>query len=298
MGADRLMGKAYSIFGLSVTAAALALVLLPAPASWIVAASIAVGVATLFTWTIVRANSPFWIETLWRAPGASTAVALTFDDGPDVCFTPQILDILAEKRVTATFFVVGERAARHPELIRRAHAEGHAIGSHSHTHSLRFHFRHERGMRSEIGACNRVIRATIGREPRLFRAPQGLKTPALADVLREYGMAAVGWQVRGMDYWLRDPKRIARRIVGGAVGGGVLMLHDGGGFQGGEDRSATLQALPLVIDGLRARGFTFRRVDELFDVAAYRIDAPSTEREYPAADGWLASPGSGVGGPS
>ena len=82
-------------------------------------------------------------------------------------------------------------------------------------------------------------------------------------------MAAIGWQVRGMDYLLRDPERIARRIVEGAVDGGVLLLHDGGGLQGSTDRSATIRALPLVIDGLRARGFTFLRVDQLFGVAAY-----------------------------
>ena len=254
-----------------------------------------VGVAALFAWAIFRVTSGFWIETLWRARRASRAVALTFDDGPDVCFTPRVLDILAEKRVTATFFVVGERAERHPELIRRAHDMGHAIGNHSHTHSLRFHFRHERGMRTEIGACNRVIRSAIGLEPRLFRSPQGLKTPALGDVLREHGMAAVSWQVRGMDYWLRDPERIARRIVERVVDGGVILLHDGGGYQGSMDRSATLQALPLVIDGLRARGFAFLRVDQLFDVAAYQATAAA--REYPDS-GWLTSPGSGAGGPS
>ena len=291
------MGKAYLILGLAVTGAALALVLLPAAVSWIVGAVLALGVAALFTWAIVRANSGFWIETLWRAPGAARAVALTFDDGPDVCFTPRVLDILAEKRVTATFFVVGERAKRHPELIRRAHDMGHAIGNHSHTHSLRFHFFHARGMRSEIGACNRVIRSVIGLEPRLFRSPQGLKTPALGDVLREHGMAAVGWQVRGMDYWHRDPDRIARRIVERAVEGGVLMLHDGGGFQGSSDRSATLRALPLVIDGLRARGFTFVRVDELFDVPAYQV-AGSPAGQYPDPEGRLTSPGSSGGGPA
>jgi peptidoglycan-N-acetylglucosamine deacetylase len=292
------MGKAYLIVGLAVTSAGLALMLVPRPASWIVAGSIALGVTALFTWAIVRANSGFWIETLWRAPGATRAVALTFDDGPDVCFTPRVLDILAEKRVTATFFVVGERAERHPELIRRAHAMGHAIGNHSHTHSLRFHFRHERGMRREIGGCNRAIRSAIGLEPRLFRSPQGLKTPALGDALREFGMAAVGWQVRGMDYWHRDPDRIARRIVERAVDGGVVLLHDGGGFQGSWDRSATLRALPLVIDGLRARGFTFLRVDELFDVAAYQVAGVRAGREYPDSEGWLTSPGSGGGGPA
>ena len=299
-GPARLLGKAHLALGIAAVGAALAVVLLPAPASWLVAGAIALSIAAFFSWTIVRANSGFWSETLWRAPGAARVVALTFDDGPDVWFTPRVLDILAEKRVTATFFVVGERAERHPELIRRAHDMGHAIGNHSYTHSLRFHFRHERGMRQEIGACNRVIRSVIGLEPRLFRAPQGLKTPALGDVLREHGMAAVGWQVRGMDYWLRDPERIARRIVERAVDGGVLVLHDGGGFQGGSDRSATLRALPLVIDGLRARGFTFARVDELFDVPAYQVGGARAGREYrdPDPEGWLASPGGSAGGPA
>ena len=81
----------------------------------------------------------------------------------------------------------------------------------------------------------------------------------------------------------------------GVVDGGVILLHDGGGYQGSMDRSATLQALPLVIDGLRARGFTFLRVDQLFDVAAYQATAAA--REYPDS-GWLTSPGSGAGGPS
>jgi peptidoglycan-N-acetylglucosamine deacetylase len=290
------MVKACLILGLTVTGAGLGLVLLPAPASWIVAVGLTIGVTALFTWAIGRVNSSFWIETLCRAPGASRAVALTFDDGPDVCFTPRILDILAEKRVTATFFVVGARAERHPELVRRAHDMGHAIGNHSHTHSLRFHFHHGRGVRSEIDACNRVIHSAIGLEPRLFRSPQGLKTPALGDALREHGMAAVGWQVRGMDYWLRDPARIARRLVQRALDGGVLLLHDGGGFQGGRDRSATIRALPLVIDGLRARGFAFVRVDQLFDVAAYQV--ATAGREHPESEGWLTGRGSGSGGPS
>ena len=222
-------------------------------------------------------------------------MALTFDDGPDASFTPRVLHILAEKQVPATFFVVGERAERHPELIRRAHDMGHAIGNHSHTHSLRFHFRHGNGLRREIGACNDAIRSAIGLEPRLFRSPQGLKTPALGDVLRERGMAAIGWQVRGMDYLLRDPERIARRIVEGAVDGGVLLLHDGGGFQGSMDRSATIRALPLVIDGLRARGFTFLRVDQLFGVAAYHPERAG--REAPGPVGRLARLGARPGAP-
>jgi peptidoglycan/xylan/chitin deacetylase (PgdA/CDA1 family) len=264
------MVKACVIMGAAFIGAMLSLVVAPAPASWTGAAAILVATTALFVWSIGHVNSGFWIETLARSPGASRAVALTFDDGPDARFTPRVLDILEEKRVPATFFVVGERAERHPDVIRRAHDLGHALGNHSHTHSLSFHVLHRGGLRREISRCNQAIRSVIGLEPRLFRSPHGVKTPALGDVLAETGMSAIGWQVRGMDYVVRDPGRIARRIVERAVDGGVLLLHDGGGFQGDSDRSATVEALPLVIDGLRARGFTFLRVDQLFPVAAYR----------------------------
>src|SRR5262249_60589342 len=113
----------------------------------------------------------------------------------------------------ATFFVVGQRVTSHPELVRRAHQMGHVIGNHTTTHSLLFHFYHWGGLRREIGACNQAIREAIGLEPRLFRAPQGLKTPALGDILSELGMTPVGWHTRGMDYVIRDPERIARRTV-------------------------------------------------------------------------------------
>jgi peptidoglycan-N-acetylglucosamine deacetylase len=281
IGSPGLMAKACSILSLAFIGTAVSLAFAPPPASGIAAAAILVIAAALFLWAIFRVNSDFWIETLWRSCRSSKAVALTFDDGPDPSFTPRVLKILAEKQVPATFFVVGARAERHPELIRRAHDMGHAIGNHSHTHSLRFHFHHGSGLRREIGACNDAIRSVIGLEPRLFRSPQGLKTPALGDVLRQLGMAAIGWQVRGMDYLFRDPERIARRIVEGAVDGGVLLLHDGGGLQGSMDRSATIRALPMVIDGLRARGFTFLRVDQLFGVAAYHSERAGRESPDP-----------------
>jgi chitin deacetylase len=163
-------------------------------------------------------------------------------------------------------------------VIQRAHGLGHAIGNHTHTHSLWFHFRHGNGLRREIDACNDAIRSAIGLEPRLFRSPQGLKNWALADTLRERGMAAFGWQARGMDYVLRDPERIARRVIEGALPGGVLLLHDGGGLPGSVDRSPTVRALPMIIDGLRERGLTFVRADELFGMPAYRAECAELNR--------------------
>jgi peptidoglycan/xylan/chitin deacetylase (PgdA/CDA1 family) len=272
------MVKACLILAATIAVAGGSLALLPAPASWLGAAGALVAAIVLVAWATFRVNSSVWIETHWKAPRSSRSVALTFDDGPDEEYTGRVLDILAERGVPATFFVVGERAARHPEVIRRAHGLGHAIGNHSHTHSLWFHFLHGRRLRREIDACNDAVCSAIGLEPRLFRSPQGLKNWALADTLRERGMAAFGWQVRGMDYMIRDPERIARRVVDGARAGGVVLLHDGGGLPGSVDRSATVRALPMIIDGLRARGFTFVRADELFGMPAYRAECADAKR--------------------
>jgi peptidoglycan-N-acetylglucosamine deacetylase len=289
------MAKACVILIIASISAVLALAFMSSPTSWIVGSGTLVGTTVLFAWTIARVNSSFWIHTLWRSDRQPRAVALTFDDGPDVQSTPRVLDILAEKRVAATFFVVGQRATSHPDLLRRAHKMGHVIGNHSHTHSLLFHFCHGSGLRREIGACNRAIRAAIGLEPRLFRAPQGLKTPALGDVLSELGMTPIGWQTRGMDYVIRDPERIARRIIRGAADGAVLLLHDGGGLQGSTDRTATIVALPLVIDGLRSRGFTFLTVDQLFGVKAYHGEC--AEGDACGTHIRLARPGTGPASP-
>ena len=125
----------------TVALIALALLFLPAPWSWLSAALVGVvGIGALMA-IVVNANSSFWVETRWRAPRRTDAVALTFDDGPDPEFTPQILDMLAARGITAAFFVVGERARQHPELLVRMHAEGHVVGNHTDSHGLDFHFR-------------------------------------------------------------------------------------------------------------------------------------------------------------
>jgi peptidoglycan/xylan/chitin deacetylase (PgdA/CDA1 family) len=108
----------------------------------------------------------------------------------------------------------------------------------------------------------------MGREPRLFRSPQGFKNPALGDVLREMGLLAIGWQVRGLDTVEPDSKKIVRRIVSNVKPGGVIQMHDGGLAR--RNRKATLDALPDVIDQIRAAGLEFARLDVLLQVEPYR----------------------------
>ncbi|MCR9243706.1 MAG: polysaccharide deacetylase family protein [bacterium] len=261
----------------TLLAALACVLLLPSPWSWWSGVAVLIAGGALLMRVVFDPRSAFWAPTVWRAPSWTPAnddaVALTFDDGPDPDFTPQVLDVLAAHGVQAAFFVVGERVRAHPELVRRMHAAGHLVCNHTDRHGFDFHFQLWRGAGAEIARCNAAITAAIGRTPRLFRSPQGFKNPALGDVLHRTGMTAVGWQARGLDAVTRDAAAIERRLVDGARPGGVLVMHDGAGLGGTGDRTPTLTALPRVLSGLRARGLRFARLDELLQVDAYTTAA-------------------------
>jgi peptidoglycan/xylan/chitin deacetylase (PgdA/CDA1 family) len=240
-----------------------------APVSWVIAAAIVALALGVILWGVFDVNSSLWAKTFSRAAHPVNAVALTFDDGPDEQFTRRILEILAREKVPAAFFVVGRRALASPGLLREIDRAGHVVGNHSFSHAWNINFAHHARMREEIRRCDEAVFAAIARHPKFYRAPFGFKNPALGDVLEAAGMICVGWQLRGFDAVGGSPETIARRLVLKARPGGVLLLHDGAGLQGTQDRSATLAALPMIIKGLRARGLEFRRLDELLGVSAY-----------------------------
>ncbi len=263
------MLKAIAIKLAAIAAVVASLVLLPFPWGWVGAcASLALALGVI-AWAVFNVNSSIWARTLWRSPVPAKAVALTFDDGPDPEFTPRVLDLLKDKGVKATFFCVGARVRRHPALAKRIAQEGHTLGNHSDTHAVWINFSLHGKLRREIRDCNNAIEAATGVKPCLYRAPHGFKNPALGDVLGQEGMVAVGWQVRGFDAVVTDAARIAERIVDSARPGGVILLHDGAGLQGTSDRNATLEALPVVIDGLRARGLEIVALDTLLGSKVY-----------------------------
>jgi peptidoglycan/xylan/chitin deacetylase (PgdA/CDA1 family) len=256
------MVKAFAIKILAALGVIAALWLGDAPTSWLIAGLIVLLAFSLMAWGVFEVNSSLWAPTLWRVPGVN-AVALTFDDGPDPVFTPRLLEILAREKVTATFFVVGERARANQDLLREIDRQGHLIGNHSFSHAWNINFALHEGLAREINDCNDAIDAAIAKRPQFYRAPHGFKNPALGDVLAKQAMTCVGWQVRGFDAVRSDASAIARRMVLKARPGGILLLHDGAGLQGTRDRSATVEALPMIIHGLRARGFALKRLDEL-----------------------------------
>jgi peptidoglycan/xylan/chitin deacetylase (PgdA/CDA1 family) len=208
---------------------------------------------TLFVlYLLFHPRNQWLVPNRSRVPGAA-CVALTFDDGPDPVDTPKLLDLLREKGVKATFFVIGKRAEQYPEIVRRAWAEGHLIANHTWSHYPLFCFLTPRRLRDEIERGTESVRRSCGFRPHLFRSPVGLRHPFLAPYLQDAGLEYVSWSIRTRDTLTASSTVLARRILDKAASGDIILLHD----HLPKGAHAMLEALPGVIDELRKRGFEF-----------------------------------------
>ena len=202
-------------------------------------------------------NSWVFGAPLHRLPGSDDVVSLTFDDGPNPQATPVILDVLRREGVSATFFVLGRHAERWPSLVRRVADEGHQLGNHGYWHR-KLHRRGPAYVRDDLTRGTLAITAASGgARPRHFRAPHGFRSPWVTPIARTLGQRTVGWSLGVWDSARPGADEIARRSVAGMHAGSILLLHDGDGYDPEGDRRQTAEALPLIIDGLRARGFRF-----------------------------------------
>ncbi len=182
-------------------------------------------------------------------------IALTFDDGPHPQHTPRLLDILKQRNVKATFYVVATNAKRYPEIMRRIVAEGHEIGNHTVTHGNLARMS-EAGVRQELSAAHEAIVATTGVAPRTMRPPYGAITPAQkAWIRRDFGYPTIMWSVDPEDWKKPGPSVVASRLVSGATPGGILLVHD--------IHASTIDAMPATVDQLLGRGFQFVTVTQL-----------------------------------
>ena len=206
----------------------------------------------LIVYLLFHPRNQWLVANRSRVNGAR-CVALTFDDGPDPVDTPRLLDLLREKGVKATFFVVGKRVDQHPEIVRRAWTEGHLVGNHTWSHNSLFCFLTPRRLRAEIERGTESIRRSCGFRPRVFRSPVGLRHPLLAPYLEDAGLEYVSWSIRTLDTFTPNPGAVAERILNKASSGDIILLHD----HLPRGTNAMLQALPRVIDELRRRGFEF-----------------------------------------
>ncbi len=194
---------------------------------------------------------------LVRGPSDSHSVTLTFDDGPASPFTEQILDILRDRQVPATFYVCGKNVERFPDIVRRIHEERHALGNHTYSHPFLF-FCTRAKMEKEIDRTQEAIERIAGHRPKTFRPPYGIRWFGIFAVLRKRQMQMVQWSDTGYD-WKYETDRIVREALKSLRSGSVLALHDGheARLPKEVDRSKTVKALPAIIDGARKAGFKF-----------------------------------------
>jgi peptidoglycan/xylan/chitin deacetylase (PgdA/CDA1 family) len=229
----------------------------------VIAAALAGGalVAGAAAYGVFDRNSPLFGRALARLPTRGRQVALTFDDGPNPEATARVLSALRDAEVHATFFLLGRHVDRWPDLARCVHADGHQLGNHGY-HHRKLHLRGPRYVRLDLTLGSQAIARATGVRPRLFRAPHGFRSPWVTPIARSLGQRTVGWSLGVWDSDRPGAEVIARRVLERARPASILLLHDGDGYDPLGDRTQTAAALPLIIDGLRARGFAFVTIPE------------------------------------
>jgi peptidoglycan-N-acetylglucosamine deacetylase len=198
-------------------------------------------------------------------------IAMTFDDGPSAALTPKLLDILGAHHIKATFFVIGENVAQHPEIVERAAREGHEIGNHSWSHPNLAKMSDE-GVRRQLSRTDEVIKSATGTRPTLLRPPYGSITARekrwIGD---EFGYQIILWDVDPYD-WKRPGLAVVRnRILKETRPGSIVLSHD--------IHPGTIEAMPSTLDALEDKGFKFVTVSELIRMGVPRQPQPSPQSQ-------------------
>lgn len=218
---------------------------------------------------VFRPSLGMFAETICRVP-EGRGVCLTFDDGPDPEPTGRVLDVLAARGAKATFFVIGERAERHPALIERMVAEGHAVGSHGYRIDPFLGFRGLAAVRDDLGTSVRVLERLLGAPPTMFRPPYGVLNPRIARAADELDLDIVCWDVRGLDGIARtSADDLVARVIPGLRDGSIVCLHDAA--ERGNRVPVAPAALPRILAAARDKQLALVTVPELL------ASAPATD---------------------
>jgi peptidoglycan/xylan/chitin deacetylase (PgdA/CDA1 family) len=167
----------------------------------------------------------FFAPTIFKGRSGKKAVALTFDDGPDPSTTPLLLDLLERRDVKATFFVIGEKAVAHPELVDRIIQQGHQLGNHSFQHSTCIFFQKVAAVVKDVEAVQQVLKQH-GVEPLVYRPPVGIVTPRLQPALEKTGLTLVNFSNRPFDRGNRRLNSLSRRVLQNLEDDDIILLHD------------------------------------------------------------------------
>lgn len=235
--------------------------------AWLLALSQLLVAAVCWRWgwtlglpLLFASHVPLWWGTLWphsalfgpvlnRLPTEDRVVWLTIDDGPSEQ-TPAMLDLLDAHDTKATFFLVGERAARHPEYVREIVRRGHGVGNHSASHPAPWFWAlGPSRMRREITDTQRILTEIIGEAPRWFRAVVGMSNPFVQAGLKAHDLTRVAWSARGFDAVAADPQTVVARVERGLAPGAIVLMHEGA------PHGRNVETLSLLLQRLDALGY-------------------------------------------
>ncbi|HSV62840.1 MAG TPA: polysaccharide deacetylase family protein [Chthoniobacterales bacterium] len=196
-----------------------------------------------------------WFGPVFRSfETTEPEIWLTIDDGPSAAHTPTLLDLLERFQARATFFVIGKNAEQYPHLVTEILTHGHEIANHTYTHPSGFFWIAGPGrVAAEIDLCAELLRTAPERPAHFFRAPAGLKNIFVHPELNRRGLALIGWTVRGLDTVLRDPAKVANRIVRNIKPGAIVLLHEGRRAEKNPEFNS--QCLELTLTRLAEKGY-------------------------------------------
>jgi peptidoglycan/xylan/chitin deacetylase (PgdA/CDA1 family) len=202
-------------------------------------------------------------HVLRQKQGGEKLVALSFDDGPDNVYTPQILDVLKEKNVKATFFLIGNRVDKDKDVVKRIVAEGHDVGNHTFTHPELLKTTGD--LQTELAKTEEALKPFGITTKGLFRPPYGAINPSLVLQAAQLGYKTAMWSVDSLDWHGLSEEEVFKNIENHVTPGAIILQHSAGGP--GEDLSGTVLALPKVIDSLRDKGYKFVKIREMFSLS-------------------------------
>ena len=199
-------------------------------------------------------------HVLWDINTKEKVIALTFDDGPHNTYTPQILELLEKHDAKATFFVIGERAERYPDIISQINDEGHELANHTYTHTLKIK---PTNLEEELRKTNQAIHKITGIYPLFYRPVEGRYDEQIINTAVENGYKVImwSWHLDTEDWRMPGVQKIVSKVLTGVGPGDVVLFHDAGG-----DRTQTVKALEEILPSLKKQGYKFVTISELIEV--------------------------------
>jgi peptidoglycan-N-acetylglucosamine deacetylase len=222
---------------------------------------IVIAAVSLLAYGAASIKAGMYLTSVCNLATDENILTLTFDDGPDVKITPMILDILKKHDIKAAFFLIGSKAEKYPEIVRRMDEEGHVIAGHSYSHHFFFDLFSFKHMQEELIKTEEVIAQITGRHIRLFRPPYGVTNPMLAKAVRAMGYQSIGWSLKSRDTVISEKETLLGRLNDRMKPGDIILFHD---------RMPVLpEVLEVFITRIKDRKMKPVRLDQFLNVKTY-----------------------------